>query len=102
MATTYPVTVEGVGDFVFRRRTMRDQVRIEAETGRILGGPCEDGELIQAAAAIATLAVLTASAPDVFDVAEIDPLDRDQVKTLFSVFEGLREAENSFRKGTRP
>ncbi|MBI1207452.1 MAG: hypothetical protein GC191_09225 [Azospirillum sp.] len=81
---------------------MRDQIKIEADIARTLDGPCDDGQLMQAAAAVATIDTLIVSAPEGWDASAIDPLDPKGVADLFEVFEGLRKAEDSFRKNARP
>ncbi|WP_431860130.1 hypothetical protein [Azospirillum sp.] len=100
MDRTHSVTVDGVGTFVFRRRAMRDQIRIEADAVRILGGPIEDDGLRSWALAMATLAALTVSAPDGWDLDTIDPLDEGATAKVLMVYGRLRETEEKFRKGT--
>jgi hypothetical protein len=97
MARTHEVTVDGIGTFVFRHRTLRDQIRIEAETLRVLGGPTEDTDLQIAARALASLIVLTQSAPDGWDLEAIDPLDPNDSERMFAVHRGLRQSEIAFR-----
>lgn len=99
---TYPVEVPGVGNFVFRRRVLRDQVGIEAEAIRILGGPTEDKGLQSTALALATLAALTVTAPDEWDLDNVDPLDDEAVARVFQVYGRLRQAEDDFRRGSKP
>lgn len=98
MATaTHEVAVEGVGTFVFRRRTFRDQLRIEAEALRILGGPTSDPKLDTIALSISTLSVLTVTAPAEWNVEEFDPFDPGASELLLKVYGGLRLAEDTFR-----
>lgn len=100
---SYPVSVDGVGDFVFRRRIMRDQFRIHAETTRILGGPVNDATLWNSAAAMATIGVLMVSGPTRdWNVETLDPLDADDVATLYKVHGRLLDEEETFRRTSQP
>jgi hypothetical protein len=99
MSRTYPVNVEGVGDFVFRKRMLKDQIAIQANASRMLGGPVEDAELRSFAHALATIELLTVQAPADWKPSEIDPLEPEQTQKLWDVHEGLRDAEEKFRKG---
>jgi hypothetical protein len=100
-ATDYVVPVKGVGDFRFGRRTMRDQMKIQAEYSRLTEGietPTEFFAVI--AGAMATLKVLTVTAPDGWDIDEMDPLEEDTYNNLVAVHAALRQKEESFR--TKP
>ncbi len=94
---TYHVDVDDIGTFTFRRRVIRDQIRIEAEAFRILGGPIDDADLHHIALAMATLSTLTVTAPKGWNVEELDPLERSETAKLWSVYGGLRAAEEKFR-----
>lgn len=96
---TFRVEVADVGTFTFRRRAMRDHVRLFAEIERILGGPCEDKDTQHAAEALASLSLLTVSGPDGWDLDALDPLDPDDVAKLFKVYRRLRDEEERFRQG---
>lgn len=96
---TYPVSVEGIGDFVFRRRMIRDQIRIQAEASRITGGPTDDPDLKDISLALATLIVLTVEHPPKWTAEELDPLDKEISAQLWRVFGALRVAEDRFRGG---
>lgn len=98
MAGTHTVEVDGVGSFTFRRRTIKDQFRIEAEVGRMLGGPAPDDMLRAGALAYATLLILTTQAPDGWDLDELDPLNQEDTDKLFLVHRRLREVETTFRE----
>ena len=93
---TYPVEVPNIGHFVFRKRLIRDQIRIEAEALRITGGPTTDKDLRDISMAMATLLTLTAEKPEDWDVEQLDPLDKDAAAQLWKVFGGLRIAEDKF------
>jgi hypothetical protein len=97
---TYKATVEGVGDFTFRRRTFRDELKIAAEYSRAVDGqdhPTQHLALI--AEAWATLRVLTVEGPAGWDLEALDPLDLDNVRRLVAAFYALREQEGRFRGG---
>jgi hypothetical protein len=95
----FDVEVDGVGTFVFRHRTIRDQFRIEAEASRVMGGPCDDTALETGAVAFATLLVLTVEAPTGWDLEGFDPLDPAATARIFDVARRLREVEATFRAG---
>ena len=99
IASTHTEEVPNIGTFTFRRRTIRDQVGIEAEELRILGGPCADKELRTIARAIAELAALTVTAPEGWSVADVDPFDDEAMARVFLVYGVLRAAGARFRRG---
>src|SRR4051812_6789199 len=96
---TYPVNVAGGGDFVFRKRMLKDQITIQANASRMLGGPVEDPELRSFVHALATIECLSVQSPADWKPGEIDPLEPDQTQKLWDVHEALRDAEEKFRKG---
>lgn len=99
----FQLDVEGVGHFVFGRRTLRDEARIAAEYSRLTEGvatPTED--LVLLASWMSTLAVLTSGAPEGWDVDGLDPLDPDTYTRLGKVYAALREKEGSFRRKPTP
>ncbi|MDR3515189.1 MAG: hypothetical protein P4M00_05190 [Azospirillaceae bacterium] len=100
---TFTVDVDGVGRFVFRQRQIRDTLRIEAETCRILGGPLSDpivADYVHSARCMATLALLTVQAPDGWSIDQADPFDDEAFAILWKVHAGLRQQEDSFRSAT--
>lgn len=98
MAKTFELDVEGVGLFVFKHRTIRDTFKIEAEASRMLGGPIDDQSLRAGAAAFATLAVLTVTAPPEWDLEALDPFEpAETASKLLMVHGALRLAEERFR-----
>lgn len=97
---TYEVSVPDVGAFTFRKRQIKDQLRIEAEAVRTLGGPTEDGELRSIALTLATLQVLTVTAPAGWDLEALDPLEKADMDRLYAVHRELRAAEDRFRGGS--
>jgi hypothetical protein len=100
VSRTFKVEVPGIGAFTFRQRTMRDQIRIEAEAGRILGGSTENAGLEAIARTMATLGVLTVESPPGWSVDDMDPFDDGAVESLMKVHGGLRDAERRFRDGS--
>lgn len=96
----FTVSVPGIGDFVFRRRAIRDQLRIEAEARRILGGPTDDDTLHGLALQMATLGALTLNTPEGWDLEDLDPLDPTAILQITEVHRALREEEDRFRRPT--
>ena len=97
-ATDFHVEVDGVGTFSFARRTMRDEMRIQAELSRLTEGVESPNFTLQTVGGwIAHLKVLTVSAPDGWDLDQMDPLDEDVYGQMFKVFTALRNKEDSFR-----
>lgn len=96
----FQVDVEGIGQFTFRRRTIRDQMRIEGEVNRILGGSVTDNITLSTLSLYyATVSVLTVQAPTGWDMEEMDPLDDATFSKIADVFRSLRTAEEKFRAG---
>ncbi len=98
---TFPLDVPDVGRFVFRRRRLIEQIRIEAEVDKVLSGEAASKELENALFAYLTLQVLTVSAPDGWDLEEIDPLDAAHTDRMWKVWGALRDQEAAFRQGPR-
>lgn len=96
---TFPVSVEGIGEFVFRRRNFRLQLQVEGAADRVTGGPVKDEGLAAFGHHVATLEVLTVDAPKGWDLDELDPLDPESFGKVQRVFRGLRDAELRFRAG---
>lgn len=96
---TFPVDVPDVGHFVFRRRRLIEQIKIEAEVEKILNGEGASKELENALFAYLTLQVLTVTAPVGWDLEEIDPLDAEHTGRMWKVWGALRDKEAAFRQG---
>jgi hypothetical protein len=95
----FTVTVDGLGEFVFARRNMRRNIAIGVETSRLNEG-VDVGEFLEVfIAATATLKCLTVSAPDGWDIDEMDPFEADSYSKVMSAWSALRDKEESFRKG---
>jgi hypothetical protein len=98
----FPLEVDGIGSFVFARRTVRDRFRITSEYMRLTGGVAVEGtDFSVVAEAHATIGVLMVDAPDHFS-SMLDPAtvsvdeDADDEK-ISTVFFALRAKELSFR-----
>lgn len=98
----FTVAVEGVGTFQFRRRTMRDELRILAAQERLMEGLDLVSTIFQQTTrAFASLEILTVQAPDGWDLMALDPLDPDTFDVIGRVWRGLRDAEVRFRDERR-
>jgi hypothetical protein len=98
-ARTYPVDVEGVGHFVFRKRTLQDQITIQASAARRTGGQVDDPELRSFVHALCVLKTLTVQSPEGWDPEALDPLEPGETGKIWDVHEALRSAEEKFRSG---
>lgn len=95
--TDFRVSVPDVGDFVFGKRTMRDEIATQVEYARILDGVSPTPWLEAVAGAIADLTVLTVKAPENWDIDSMEPHDPATYAKLIAVHRGLLEKERSFR-----
>lgn len=99
--TDFSVQIEGVGSFRFARRTMAEEIRIQAEYAKYLNGADPTPWLASVAGWLATLRVLTVRAPDGWQPDELellDPLDEQVYAKLSQIHGGLRDAEREFRR----
>jgi hypothetical protein len=96
---TYPLSVEKIGDFRFRKRKVPDQIRIQADAVRLMGGVSDDPDLTDFAMAWSTLKTLAVAMPEGFDMDEMDPLDSADTDRVWAVWRALRVEEAKFRKG---
>lgn len=101
--TTFALEVEGIGAFTFKRRRLRDGLAIQREYSDIMGACLTpiDG-FVAAANWVATLRVLTVSAPDGWDLEAMDPDDDGDVKKMAAVYGALRAREDTFRGRAKP
>lgn len=100
-ATDFLVPVEGLGDFMFAKRQMSDEARIQAEYRRITEGLESPGPWLNLVGTwLSTIKVLLVSAPDPKWGAPdgLDPLDEDTYSELARVYTALSEKERSFRR----
>ena len=96
----FRVTVPGVGDFVFGRRTMRDEIATQVEYARVLDGVTPTPWLEAVVGAMSDLSVLTVRAPDGWDIDAMDPHDPDTYAKLIAAHRGLCEQERTFRSAS--
>jgi len=96
------VDVDGIGRFVFARRTMRDKFGIRGAYAALTSAnyDAEGNTADIGALAFCTINHLLVSAPAGFSLEVLDP-DADEEK-LTKVFLALREQEGSFRKEPAP
>ena len=95
--TDFIVDVPDVGQFVFAKRTMRDELAIQVEYAKIIDGAPATEWLQAVGGWISTLRVLTVRAPDGWNLDELDPLDDGTYAKLANVHGELRNKERSFR-----
>lgn len=97
-ATDYRVSVEGVGDFVFAKRTMRDEINVQVEFARIIQGVEPTQWLQVVGGCLSDLRVLTVKSPEGWDLDALDPLEEDVYAKLVLVHDALIAKERSFRR----
>lgn len=99
-STDFYVDVPNIGTFSFAKRMLRDELRIAAEYSRLTEGVDTPSPWLNIVAGwIAALTVLTVTAPDDWDVENMDPLDQETYDKLREVHVALRAKEDSFRPG---
>lgn len=94
----FTLEVPEVGAFTFAKRTMRRELRIQAEYSRLTEGvdtPTLGLEML--AGMLSQLSVLTIRGPEGWDLEAIDPLDEREYAKLLRVHAALRAKEDSFR-----
>lgn len=100
-AHAFSVEIDGIGRFVFHRRRLKHEVAIHAEYSRLTEGLAANKitpDLNAVASTIAILRVLIASAPEGWNLDDVDPLDPEWFAHLSKIYEGLRKKEADFRK----
>lgn len=96
--TDFSVPVDGVGTFVYGRRTLGDSMKIRARFLELVGANADDIELAATASAVATHEVLCVSAPKGWeDLLQLDGIDNDNAAKVFDLFAKVGEQEDSFR-----
>lgn len=96
--TDFAVNVDQVGDFLFAKRTMRDEIKIQVEYARMIEGVEQPTEWLALVAGwIAALKTLVVKSPDGWDIDQMDPLDDETYAKLARVHRALVEKERSFR-----
>lgn len=99
--TDFTVNVDQVGDFLFAKRTMRDEIKIQVEYARMIEGVEQPTEWLALVAGwIAALKTLVVKSPDGWDIDEMDPLDDETYAKMARVHRALVEKERSFRSST--
>lgn len=99
MSANFSVPVPGIGDFMFRRRSFRDGVKIRAEYEALTGGLADPSEgLHLIASAWSAIKVLLVEAPASFNLEALDPDDDEAYARLIRVGAALFEKESSFRR----
>lgn len=99
MSANFSVPVPGIGDFVFRRRTFRDGIKIQAEYEALTGGvESPSDNLHMVATSWSAIKVLLVEAPNSFDLEGLDPEDDASYSRLIKVGLALFEKESSFRR----
>jgi hypothetical protein len=102
LAQTFKIALEGVGDFTFRDKTFRDQLRIESMTSEILGRipsklrPDETG-IGAVAMGFAHISVLLTEAPLEWSVETLDPLSDADADLLMTLYRRLVDQLARFR-----
>jgi len=99
--TDFLVDVADIGSFVFARRTMADEIKIQVEYADMIAGVPPTQWLSDLCGWISVLRVLTVSAPKDWNIDEMDPLEKETYENLMLVFLALRSQEETFRKGKR-
>lgn len=102
----FSVEVEGLGTFIFGRRTGRDRFRIAAEFHRLTEGQdVGDSEFGLATEAFVTVKqLLVDGSADITAMLDLDapaPVDPDADSKMLRVFFALRQKELSFRPGAK-
>ena len=99
MSANFSVPVPGIGDFMFRRRTFRDNIKIQAEYDTLVGGLEEPSDSLHlTASSWAAVKTLLVEAPAGFNVDALDPDDEESYRRLVRVGVALFEKESSFRR----
>ncbi len=97
--TDFFVLVEGVGRFSFGQRKMADEMQIAVEYSLMTQGiDTPSAWLSIMAGAMSQLRVLTVTAPEGWDLDEMDPLNEDTYAKIVKVHRALRDQESSFRQ----
>ena len=99
MPKNYTVNVDGIGTFTFRPTwPMGVKMQVFCEFNRLTQGQDNISEWLSSTCnMLATLKVATISAPEGWDLDEMDALDEDACRKLIAVFDALQEREFFFR-----
>lgn len=95
----FSVAIEGLGHFVFGRRTMRDEFAVAAEFARLTEGEADpESRLAYLARAFAAIKVLMVSGPNGWRVDDLEPQEDASYTQLEQVYDSLLVKEADFRK----
>jgi len=96
-ARTYTVTVDGVGDFVCQRRTMRVALAISAEYNRLTGGAeTVASEFSATCSVVAFLSAVVTDAPAGWDLFLLDPDSPEDMDGILKVYTAVKAEEGRF------
>jgi hypothetical protein len=95
----FRVAVADLGEFVFGKRTMRDEIASQVEYARMIDGVSPTPWLETVCGAMADLKVLTVRAPEGWDVDDLEPHDPATYAKLINAHRALLNKERSFRPG---
>lgn len=93
----FALNIEGIGTFVFGRRTMRDEIKMQVEYAKLIDGATPTDWLASVCGWISCLTVMTVSSPDGWDIDLLDPMDNESYANLAKVYAALDKKEASFR-----
>ena len=95
----YSVPVEGLGTFTFARRTLADEIAIQVERSRILGGVEHPTDFLwNLAVWLSAIRVLMVNSPKDWNPDALDPLEPETFDQISRVFVEMRKKEDSFRR----
>lgn len=97
MEKEFWIDVDGVGAFLFQRRTMRNEIQLQAEYARLIEGTDPTPWLELVCTWQSHLKVLMLKAPDGFDLDDLDPFDDVTYENLGKIYSALQAKELSFR-----
>lgn len=99
----FPVDVEGIGRFMFAKRTIRREFAILSIHSDLVGGTATPSPMLDDfASAFATIKGLLVQGPDGWDIESLDPLDDDTWTQISRIQGALRAREVAFRQGPNP
>ena len=98
--TDFDLKVDGVGSFVFGRRKLADEIKIQVEFARMVDGVEPTEWLSMVCTWLCTLKIMAVRMPEDFIIDELDPLDDGTYAKLAMVHSALAAKEGSFRRGT--
>lgn len=94
----FSLPVDGIGTFIFARRTMGDQMKIHVEYARATEGVKPTAWLDSVATYLSTIRTMLVLGPQGFDLDDLDPYDDEALEKLARVYAALEDKERSFRQ----